>query len=288
MREADIIIASRHSQSKARYPYPCAFLGNVIMELSSCSVRDLIQEGGDWGRLVPDGAREIIEERGIYGARKPHSRRAGMGGGFSLGGNGGKDGVSASIQSIEDAARGMINPYRFIHSRNVALHSADLAGRFGLDRDGAYLAGITHDICKEFPPGKMREYALRDGGALLKLERSKPSLLHGRAAAILIQERFGIKDEAVIEAVRFHTTGRPGMGPLAKIVYIADKIEAARTTVNPRLRRLAFGREGSGLSLDTLFHIVSGATVSWLHERGLEVSEETLNMRSGIIHEETN
>jgi nicotinate-nucleotide adenylyltransferase len=69
------------------------------------------------------------------------------------------------------------------------------------------------------------------------------------------------------------------MGPLAKIVYIADKIEAARTTVNPRLRRLAFGREGRELSLDSLFRIVSDATVSWLFERGLAVSDETLAFR---------
>jgi nicotinate-nucleotide adenylyltransferase len=274
MREADIVIASRLSQAKVRYPYPCVFLSNVIMDLSSCSVRDMIQEGGDWGSLVPDGVRSIIEERGLYGARKDSPRVA--------------EGAFASIRNIEDAVRGMINPYRFIHSRNVALHSADLAGRFSLDRESAYLAGITHDICKEFPSGSMIEYALKDGGALSGLERDRPKLLHGRAAAILIQERFGVKDEAVIEAVRFHTAGRVGMGPLAKIVYIADKIEVARTTVNSRLRRLAFGSEGKGLSLDALFRIVLDATVSWLLERGYAVSEETLNMRSGIIHEETN
>ena len=68
------------------------------------------------------------------------------------------------MRNIEDAARGMINPYRFIHSRNVALHSADLAGRFGVDEDRAYLAGITLDFCKEYPPDEMMEYALKAGG----------------------------------------------------------------------------------------------------------------------------
>jgi hypothetical protein len=109
--------------------------------------------------------RRIIEERGIYGARKSEPRGTGVGeGASSLAGGGGTDG--ASMRNIEDAARGMINPYRFIHSRNVALHSTDLAGRFGLDEDSAYLAGIAHDICKELPPDEMMEYALKDGGTL--------------------------------------------------------------------------------------------------------------------------
>jgi nicotinate-nucleotide adenylyltransferase len=275
-READIIIASRLSSAQVSYPYPCAFLGNVIMEVSSASVRDLIQEGGEWRPLVPDGVRRIIEERGLYGSR------AESGGDF-------KAGKADNIRRIEDEARGMMDLYRFIHSRNVALHSADLAERFGLDAGRAYIAGITHDICKEFPDDKMMEYALRDGCGMTGLERSKPSLLHGRAAAMLIQEKFGFSagddDGDIVEAVRFHTSGRRNMGALAKIVYIADKIEAARTTVAPRLRRFAFGGEGRTLPLDVLFDIVSDATVKWLLERGLAVSEETLKMRREIDHE---
>jgi nicotinate-nucleotide adenylyltransferase len=283
MGEADVIIASRLSRARVRYPYPCTFLGNVIMELSSGSVRDLIQEGGNWKPLVPEGVRRIIEERGLYGAGAAHpaAQPGEAGGGTEAAGG-------VLIRKVEDAARGMMNPYRFIHSRNVALHSCDLAARFSLDRDSAYIAGITHDICKEFDGARMKEYALKDGGPLGNLERKKTAMLHGRAAAMLIQEKFGIRDEAVIEAVRFHTTGRLNMGPLAKIVYIADKIEAARTTVDPRLRRLAFGREGESLSLDALFSVVFEATVAWLLDRRLAVSEETLKMRSGLVNEETN
>ncbi|MDR1256591.1 MAG: nicotinate (nicotinamide) nucleotide adenylyltransferase [Spirochaetaceae bacterium] len=280
-READIIIASRLSSARVSFPYPCVFLGNIIMEMSSGSVRDLIREGGGWRRLVPDGARRIIEERGLYGARKVPAEE---GSGFREGENGGKTGEFL-IKYAEDTARGMMNPYRFIHSRNVALHSADLAGRFGIDSGKAYFAGITHDICKELPDGMMAEYALKDGGEVTALEQSKPALLHGRAAAILIQEKFGITDGGIIEAVRFHTTGRRNMGALAKIVYIADKIEAARITVDPRLRRLAFGGEGGLLTLDALFAIVFDATVAWLLERGLAVSEETLKMRREMSHE---
>jgi nicotinate-nucleotide adenylyltransferase len=278
--EADIIIASRLSYAQVSFPYPCVFLGNVIMETSSGTVRDLIRADGEWRPLVPDGARRIIEERGLYGARKIPAE-----GEDGLREDGGQAG-DALIRHAEDTARSMMNPYRFIHSRNVALHSADLAGRFGLDPDRAYLAGITHDLCKEVPAETMARYALADGGGMTALERAKPALLHGRAAAMLIQERFGITDGGIIEAVRRHTTGGRNMGTLAKTVYIADKIEAARNTVDPRLRRLAFGSEGGSLTLDALFAIVFEATVAWLLEQGLAVSEETLQMRREMCHNE--
>jgi nicotinate-nucleotide adenylyltransferase len=282
-READIIIASRLSSARVLFPYPCVYLKNAIMDMSSGSVRDLIREDGDWRPLVPDGARRIIAERGFYGARKVEtdSADADEKGGVNAGG------ISASIRRAEDTARGMMNPYRFIHSRNVALHSSDLAERFGLDSDKACLAGITHDICKDFAVDKIVEYALRDGEEITDLEQEKPALMHGRAAATLIQEKFGVNDDGIIEAVRCHTTGKRNMGALAKIVYIADKIEAARTTVDPRLRRLAFGDEGRRLTLEALFAVVFNATVNWLLERGLTVQEETLKLRDEINHEET-
>ncbi|MDR0409055.1 MAG: nicotinate (nicotinamide) nucleotide adenylyltransferase [Spirochaetaceae bacterium] len=270
-READVIIASRRSSART-YPYPCTFLGNTVIDISSGSVRDLIRQSGGWEPLIPDGARRIINECGLYGARKRREE----------GGRMPESGGADFIRYVEDVTRGMMKPSRFIHSRNVALHSTDMAVRYGFDADKAYLAGLTHDICKEFGADEMREYALKDGGALSELENEKPSLLHGRAAAMLIQEKFGIEDGEIIEAVRFHTSGREGMGPLAKIVYIADKIEVARTTVDSRLRRLAFVGENGAISLDALFNTVMTATVEWLMERGLTVADETLKIYSRI------
>jgi nicotinate-nucleotide adenylyltransferase len=271
-RKAGIVIASRLSSVKGNYPYPYTFLGNVIMDISSGSVRELIQEGGDWKPLVPDGVQKIIEERGLYGARR-----------IQHAGHDFQDPKDEAgfIRYVEDTTREMMKTQRFIHSRNVAVHSADLAERYGLDSGKAYLAGITHDICKHFDNDGMKDYALKDGDPLSRLEREKPSMLHGRAAAILIQEKFGINDPDIIEAVRYHTSGKQDMGGLAKIVYIADKIEAARTTVDPGLRRLAFSGKGQNITLDDLFNTILHATVEWLTGRGLEVSKETLKILSG-------
>jgi nicotinate-nucleotide adenylyltransferase len=279
---ADIIIASRFSSAQISYPYPCSFLGNAIMEVSSGSVRDLIQENGNWRTLVPEEVCKIIENHGLYGARKILTDEN-----CEFDFRNESSNMPALIKHIENTARNMMNPYRFIHSRNVALHASDLAARFACNSDNAYLAGITHDICKEFTPPDLIKYAMEDGAPISHLENKKPSLLHGRAAAMLIQKKFGINDADVIEAVRFHTMGKPGMGQLAKIVYIADKIEAARTTVDSRLRRLVFDDEGKNISVDDLFGIVFKTTVKWLMDRGFIVSNETLNLFSGIKNEES-
>ncbi|MDR3300901.1 MAG: nicotinate (nicotinamide) nucleotide adenylyltransferase, partial [Spirochaetaceae bacterium] len=248
---ADLTIARREQSAGENFPYPHKTLNNEVYKISSAEVRALIRSGGAWQQFVPDGARRIIERRGLYGAAgergecdAPRVPR-----GLFLGG-----GVPP-LDTIEDAVRSMLNVYRFLHSRNVALHCSDLALRWGLDADTAYLAGITHDMAKDIPDSEMIALAKKDGSPFSPLEIEKPAMLHGRAAAIMLEERFAVKDAAVIEAVRFHTTGIAGMGALAKIVYLADKIEAGRTTVDPKLRELAFGPRAL-TDLDELFEIV--------------------------------
>jgi nicotinate-nucleotide adenylyltransferase len=294
------------------FPFPCTMLGNALMELSSGLVRDLIRSGGAWQDLTPPAVRQIILEQGLYGSADalgnstpdggawrndsvaPNGGNAACGASQSEGGvaeqTGGARGEDAQrrglwseggspppdICSIESFTRKFLHANRFIHSRNVALHCADLCDRFGLDADKGYLAGITHDVCKELSEEKMIALAKKDGAAFSDLEQKKIKLLHGRAAAIFIQEQFGVRDEDVIEAVRYHTMGQRDMGPLAKIVYLADKIEVARKTVDPALRQAVFGEQYSDMDLDQLFKIILNATVDYLVRGGLSVSKETM------------
>jgi nicotinate-nucleotide adenylyltransferase len=247
------LIIARREQSGAAFPYPHKTLNNELCAISSAQVRALIRCGGAWQHLVPEGPRRIIQERRLYGAAPnpaaPKNPASACG--------------AASLAYIEESVRTSLNVHRFLHSRNVALHSSDLALRFKLDGQSAYLAGITHDIAKELPLPDMIALAQKDGLPFSPLEVEKPFMLHGRAAAIILGERFGVKDPAIVEAVRFHTSGAPRLGPLGKIVYLADKIEAGRTHVDPKLRRLAFGPHALR-NLDKLFERVKKATDEYL------------------------
>jgi nicotinate-nucleotide adenylyltransferase len=172
---------------------------------------------------------------------------------------------------MEAVAREMLGIHRFLHSRGVALLTWDLCRRFGLDEERGYLAGICHDLCKALTYEEMRDWALRDGGGLSALEEAKPGLLHGRAAAVMLEQRFGITDTDVLDAVRWHTGGKSGMGPLAKIVYAADKIEPGREEVSPELRAMA-----ESASLEALFQAVLMETVRFLKKKEILPSEDTL------------
>ncbi|MDR1972221.1 MAG: nicotinate (nicotinamide) nucleotide adenylyltransferase [Treponema sp.] len=268
---ADIIVARRILSDSVEYPYPCVRMRNEVMELSSAQVRELIRQGKHWRYLVPAGARVIIQERGLYGF--------GGGGEGTSGTSGTADGPArgpALLVRMEEEARGILSQSRFLHSRQTAVLAWDLCGIFGLDRGAGYLAGILHDIGKELGEKELVKLAGADGQGISPMEKRKPSLLHGRAGAVLLKKQYGIRDREILDAVRYHVTGSPAMGPLAKVLYIADKIEVSRGDVDPGLRDFR-GYEGAQ-GLDRLFEKVMKQTTDWLRSRGLDLSEATLGL----------
>jgi len=259
---ADINIA-RRNPGAAPFPFAHKLLNNERYTASSSGIRAMIAQGGEWESFVPKGAARIIKARGFYGCASATEPEAAGGGSQATPG----------VSDIENTVRGMMNIYRFIHSRNTALHSTDLARRFGLSEDSAFIAGITHDMCKEFSVEEIRRLAQKDGLPLSPLEEERPSLLHGRAAAVLIRSLFNIRDPDIIEAIRFHTLPcKAGMGPLAKIIYLTDKIEVGRMTVDNKLRELAFG-PAALTNLDELYTIIHKATIEYLKAAGKTVVE---------------
>ena len=144
---------------------------------------------------------------------------------------------------LEDAdafARSRLSEKRYGHTLRVARTAEELARAHGLDEDRARLAALLHDAARETGPEEFLGIAEEWGIPVGESERESPKLLHGPVAAELAERELGIKDEEVLEAIRTHTTGRPGMGPLALVLYVADKIEPARDYPSVgRLRELA-------------------------------------------------
>jgi len=259
---ADIIIANRIPSGSMDFPYPHRRLNNTIIEISSEYIRDQIKNQGIWRYLVPQSACKIIEERRLYDYKPRYNKESAL---------------ETLILRIENTVHNSVNASRFVHSRNVALLSWDLCKRFGLDPLKGYLAGISHDICKSMDDEDIIMFAKKDGQDISKQEKKKPSLLHGRAGAIFVQEKFGINDDAIIEAIRLHTVGDENMGDLAKVVYIADKIEVSRHDVDPELRRLS-----RTAGLEELFSIVLDKTVEYLRSSQTDISPSTLNLLNAM------
>jgi len=258
---ADIAVACRINSVPKKYPFAHIVVKNDVMNVSSHMIRQKIIENGDWRSLVPPGARGMIEDRQLYGYKNAK---------FS------ENCSQSMIQRIEASARETLSHERFLHSRNTALHASDMCRRFGLDPLAGYLAGIAHDLAKQMENKKLIKIVKADGQETSSLEKDKPNLLHGKAAAVLLRDRFCIHNKEVLEAVAFHTSGCENMGPLAKIIYIADKTEYSRN-IDPAIRKMCMEDD-----LDSILFTVLEKTITKLKARELDLSEDTLMLLERI------
>lgn len=116
---------------------------------------------------------------------------------------------------------------RFEHSKNVMDRCIEYATIHGEDIEKAKLIGIAHDIAKEIPKEKRVEQALKDGTILDEFEKNHKSLIHAKHGAIICKKEFWFSDD-MCDAISYHTTAKPNMSNLAKILYLSDYSEAGR------------------------------------------------------------
>lgn len=131
---------------------------------------------------------------------------------------------------------------RYEHTQGVAYTAAALAMRYGEDVEKAELAGLLHDCAKCMNNEKKLHICKKNNIAISEAEQRNPFLLHAKVGGHLAKTKYKVDDEDVINAVIYHTTGRPGMSLLEKIVYIADYIEPGRDHVSnlDEVRNLCF------------------------------------------------
>ncbi|MFC7684608.1 bis(5'-nucleosyl)-tetraphosphatase (symmetrical) YqeK [Ureibacillus sp. GCM10028918] len=116
---------------------------------------------------------------------------------------------------------------RYIHTIGVMETAVHLASKYGEDCTAAETAAILHDIAKYADEDWMRTI-VKDNGLDLRLVEWGSEILHGPVGAWIAETEFNIKNDAILNAIRFHTTGRAGMTKLEKIIFIADMIEPNR------------------------------------------------------------
>ncbi|ERF61915.1 hydrolase, HD family [Treponema socranskii subsp. socranskii VPI DR56BR1116 = ATCC 35536] len=177
---------------------------------------------------------------------------------------------SALTERVKNYAKAVLTKERYEHSVRVAETASRLCKKYGLDASRGYLAGIAHDMCKGMSDEKIAALAREDGKAITALEAQKPSLLHGRAAALMLRRDFGVTDKDILQAVAVHTFGEAGMCSLSKVVYAADKIEPGR----PQATK-AYTDFLDRLSLDELVEKVLVDGIAYLKKKGYAVAPES-------------
>ena len=121
-----------------------------------------------------------------------------------------------------------LRPARFRHSRDVSRTAVRLAEVWNADIEQARLAGILHDCARNLKGEDLLNSAKANGLMPSELENLQPALIHATLGAVLAEQRFGITNPVVLQAIRRHTTGAANMSLLDKIIYLADCIEPGR------------------------------------------------------------
>ena len=147
------------------------------------------------------------------------------------------------MRELEKKMKKAQDAKRFEHTLGVEFTAASLAMRYGASVTDAQIAGVLHDCAKCLSDEKRLKIRRKHGIPVSEVERRNPYLLHAKAGACLAEEKYEIQNRPeVVDAIRYHTTGREDMGLLEKIVFVADYIEPGRRHAPnlPEIRRLAF------------------------------------------------
>ncbi|MCM1287718.1 MAG: bis(5'-nucleosyl)-tetraphosphatase (symmetrical) YqeK [Clostridium sp.] len=156
-----------------------------------------------------------------------------------------------------------ISEKRLEHSLGVEYTAAALAMVYGTDIDKARLAGLLHDCAKGLTTKEKLEKARKHNIPISKVEEKNPDMLHAKLGAFYARYKYDVEDKEVLGAIECHTTGKPNMTMLEKIIFVADYIEPNRRYVKDmdEIRRKAFA------DIDAcIIHILKN-TLDYLEQR---------------------
>ncbi|MBS4912678.1 MAG: bis(5'-nucleosyl)-tetraphosphatase (symmetrical) YqeK [Veillonella sp.] len=188
--------------------------------------------------------------------------------------------MNIMYEQLIDQLEGQLTPKRFAHTLGVAKAAQSLAEIYNVSPSKAYLAGLLHDCGKELPLSHMQEI-VKEAQVNVDLDMfNNGALLHGVVGAILSRNIYGVEDVNILDAIRYHTTGRIGMTVMDKIIFVADYIEETRNFPGvDKLRQIAFE------DLDKAVLAGYDSTIGHLLDQGLSIYFKTILGRNDILRQ---
>ena len=176
-----------------------------------------------------------------------------------------------NLAKLQKKLRKELDEDRYTHTLGVMYTSAALAMRYGVDLEKAQVAGLLHDCAKCIPNEKKLKMCEKYNIPITRVENNAPFLLHSKLGAYLAKEKYGVQDEEILQAIVWHTTGKPDMTLLEEIVFLADYIEPMRWKAEnlEEIRRTAF------VDLDLAVYMTLRDTLHYLETGPGEVDEMT-------------
>lgn len=179
-------------------------------EMSSTEIRENIKNNIDCSCYLDKNVVKYILDNGLYKNSKSKKKSP------------------DKLEEYKAYIKSNLSKKRAQHSLNVADAAVKLAKQYGADTKKAYLAGLLHDVCKEFPTDKQLDLVSRCTLNVSEAEKSSPPLFHAVAGSVFVQEEFHIHDPEIVRAIRYHTVACGNMDKLSQIIYLADLISDDR------------------------------------------------------------
>lgn len=178
---------------------------------------------------------------------------------------------STELKKLTKAMEKCQDKKRFTHTLGVEFTAAALAMRYGENIKNAQIAGLLHDCAKCIPDHKKLALCKKYNIAMTEVEQENPYLLHAKLGGFIAMDEYKVTNQDIINAILNHTTGRPDMSCLEKIVFVADYIEPGRKTAPnlDEIRKLAF------TDLDEALFKILKDTLDYLKESGKTIDKTT-------------
>ena len=184
--------------------------------------------------------------------------------------------MDSKIDEIMAAMQQTLPHKRYVHTLGVAFLAASIAMAYGKNQEKAMLAGLLHDCAKCLPEEEILRQCLKKNLPVSSIEQEHPYLLHGKLGAWYAEHKYGVTDKKILNAIRFHTTGRPDMTFLEKNIFLSDYIEIGRKQPTEpgldEIRKIAF------TDIDLAVYYVAKNTVGYL----MEDDKESQTVKSKI------
>lgn len=175
------------------------------------------------------------------------------------------------IEKYSRRLKKFLDEDRYCHTQGVRYTAAAMAMAHDADYKKAELAGLLHDSAKNIPDPKKIKLCEKNDIPITPIERENVYLLHAKLGAYIARKKYKVDDEDILNAITYHTTGRPAMSKLEQIIFIADYIEPRRFKAPdlPEVRKVAFQ------DLDECCYIILRDTLDYLRAKGGRIDEMT-------------
>ncbi|MHB8130382.1 MAG: bis(5'-nucleosyl)-tetraphosphatase (symmetrical) YqeK [Mobilitalea sp.] len=176
------------------------------------------------------------------------------------------------LELMKDSLKMLLKESRYLHSVGAMEVSCDLAFIHGYDAEKASIAGILHDCARNLSDEELLKECEKYHLPVSALENRWGFLLHGKVGAVYAKDKFGVEDEDILNAIIYHTTGRPAMTLIEKILFIADYIEPYRKPL-PRIDEI---RKTAYTDLNLAAFMILENILEYLKCAGTEIDSLTI------------